>query len=142
MLLWTSAVVLAFAVALPLLTGHGPERQGGLVLLTMTIIAFGGSGLFGRVYRTVDPVGLIVDVVGFVGFTILALRAPRYWPLWASSLQLLSLIAHLVRFLEFKIAPVTYAVMKTGPSYLLMMCLIVGSLWRLRFSQTSRAKPR
>jgi len=142
MLLWISAGILALALGLPFLAGERPERQGGMVLLAMTVIAFGGSGLFGRVYRTVDPVGLAVDLVGFAGFTILALRAPRYWPLWASSLQLLSLIAHLIRFLEVKVAPVTYAVMKTAPSYLLMACLIAGSLLQHRYSPTCAPKQR
>ena len=44
-----------------------------------------------------------------VGFTTIALRSDRFWPLWVAGLQLTTIIAHLLKAIQFELIPQVYA---------------------------------
>lgn len=122
-------LVLAFvAIACASLKGGKPERAGAGVLLAMLVINYAGHAVFPRVFQSVDPVGLAVDLVGFAGFSAIGVVSRRIWPLWAASLQLLSIGAHFVRALSLPVEPRVYFWMKGGPTLLVMVILIAGTL--------------
>ena len=45
-------------------------------------------------YSQMEAGVLIVDLATFAGFTFVALRSDRFWPLWVAGLQLTTLMSH------------------------------------------------
>lgn len=104
--------------------GGGPERIIGATILA-TVVADPILHLALSVrFVSVDPTHLIVDVARLGAFTLVALRANRFWPIWLAALQMLALGAHLTREMELSIHPVVYAVMKAMWSYGIVILLI------------------
>jgi hypothetical protein len=128
-------LLLAVAIALAFWQGGAPERWGAGVILAMVLLQAGGESLLPSGFRSVDPSSLMTDAVGTAGFGYLALQARRIWPLWATSLQLLSLSAHFARWADIGIPPTVYAVMRGTPTFLALSAIAVGTIlhvWRRR----------
>ncbi len=51
---------------------------------------------------------LTVDIMCLIGFLILALKSHRYWPIWASGLQLTAVISHFVIYTAPHVIPNVY----------------------------------
>ncbi|HYD23470.1 MAG TPA: hypothetical protein VEB68_01645 [Croceibacterium sp.] len=129
MLIAVSTLILAgVAVFLALRWGGRPEHWGARVIVAMILLTYAGHAFFPRLFRSVDPVALAVDIVGLIGFTAIGLTYRRVWPLWAASLQLLSSGAHFVRALSIPIEGRAYFWMKTSPTWIVMVLLIAGTL--------------
>ncbi len=120
------------AIALAAIFGGRPERQGSLVVGCMAVVATVGQFTVRREYMSVDPVGLSQDAIAFLCFSYIGINSKRIWPLWAAALQLLSVGAHGVRALKIPVEPVVYAWMKTGPTWGVLLLLIIGTLLHLR----------
>lgn len=107
--------------------GGGPERIIGATILA-TVVADPILHLALNVrFGSVDPTHLIIDVARFGAFTLVALRANRFWPIWLAGLQMLALGAHLTREMELSIHPVVYAVMKAMWSYGMVVLLVFAT---------------
>lgn len=107
--------------------GGGPERIIGATILA-TVVADPILHLALSVrFVSVDPTHLIIDVARFGAFTLVALRANRFWPIWLAGLQMLALGAHLTREMELSIHPVVYAVMKAMWSYGMVALLVFAT---------------
>jgi hypothetical protein len=70
-----------------------------------------------------------LDVVVLTVFVGLAWKSRRTWPVWASGLQLLSVMSHILIMIDTRL-PITslYTVMNLN-GYLIITCLIVGTFW-------------
>jgi hypothetical protein len=126
-------LLLVVAVALAFWQGGAPERWGAAIILAMVLLQVGGESLLPSRFRSVDPTSLLTDAVGTAGFGYLALQARRIWPLWATSLQLLSLSAHFARWADIGIPPTVYAVMRGTPTFLALSAIAIGTIlhvWR------------
>lgn len=109
--------------------GGGPERAVGWIL-----IAMGGTTTLARLvfpptFVHLDEVVLGSDFAALVALLLVALRASRFWPLCVCSLQIVSLVAHLARALDYSIHPKVYWLMAIGPSYPIIALLALGT-WR------------
>lgn len=127
------SIIIAFAF------GGKAERYGGIVIIAMILVTDCGLIFANKQFKSVDVVELIDDLIGFGGFAIIGIYGARIWPLWAASLQLISVGAHFVRALEIPVRPIVYAWMKGGPTWAVLVLLIVGSLInrRQRFDRES-----
>lgn len=135
-------IVLILSVVSALWKGGKPERIGALIILAMAVLQFGFLAVVPRYYRSVDLVSVLVDGVGLVGFGALAVYAHRIWPIWAASLQLLSLASHFSRGVDANVKPLVYVFMKSGPTFLVMIALLLGTILhcrRLRLAGSDRA---
>ncbi len=132
LLLALSAVVIAYRF------GGPPEQQGAKIIIAMLVINYLGMLVINKRYETVDPIALLVDILGFGGFAAIGIYSQRLWPLWASSFQLLSVGAHFVRALALPVRPIVYAWMKSAPTWAVLLLLIGGTL----ANRQRRPKPR
>lgn len=121
-------LVLVLAVSFSLWRGGGPERWGAGVILAMVLLQLGGESLLPSGFTSVDPLSFLTDAVGAAGFGALALQARRVWPIWAASLQLLSLSAHFARWADIGVPPTVYAVMRGTPTFLVLLAMAVGTI--------------
>jgi hypothetical protein len=119
--------LLAFSIIYALRKGGQPERAVAIVFLLMTISDPFVHALTPIQYTQLDPGHFVIDLAGWIALLAIALRARRFWPLWVSSFQTVSLVAHVVRLLDYSIHPVAYGVMQVAGSYPLVILLMIGT---------------
>ena len=71
----------------------------------------------------------MVDLGVLAGFTFIALRSDRFWPLWAAGLQLTTILAHALKALDFALVPQIYAVAARFWVYPIFLIIVIGT-WR------------
>ena len=92
-------------------------------------------------YDSVDPGRVAIDALGFAGFFWIALNCRRFWPLLAAALQLLSLSSHFVRALHVGVDPRVYGLMKSAPTFFVLVALLVGTVnYRRRLKRASSGR--
>jgi hypothetical protein len=126
------ATVLILSISFALVRGGGPERWGALVIVSMTVIQVGSTFVERPRFYSVDLTSVVVDAYGVIGFGVIALYARRAWPIWATSLQILSLSSHFARQVDKDVSPMVYGLMKSGPTFLVLLGLLVGTLAHAR----------
>lgn len=119
--------LLVCSVAYALLRGGKPERAAAIIFILMAISDPFVHEFTPLTYSLLDPGHFIIDMLGWCALLAVALRAKRIWPLWVSSFQSVSLIAHITKFLDYSIHPVVYAIMQVSSSYPLLIILIIGT---------------
>lgn len=124
--------VLLFAVPFALWRGGPPERLVAAILAAMTVMSVAAHRVIPIRYDQVDAPALTVDLFGFVGMTAIALYADRSWPLWTAALQLLSSMSHLIRFTSTGVEQLVYSWVKSLPTFLALVILIVATLMHRR----------
>jgi hypothetical protein len=80
-------------------------------------------------YRALEGDIMIIDLMAFLGFTWVALRSDRYWPLWVAGLQLTTSLGHLLKAVSSDMVPLAYAAALRSWSYPILIILAVG-VWR------------
>ena len=119
--------LLCLSVIYALRRGGEPERAVATVFIFMTISDPFVHVLTPPDYSVLDPGHFIIDLLAWFALLPIALRANRFWPLCISSLQAISLIAHVAKFLDYSIHPVAYAIMQVSSSYPLLLILVIGT---------------
>lgn len=140
-LIWLLAL---FAIVAAWVLGGTIERRGAQIMVAMAAVGFGGRLMSGSVFNAIDLVATAQDLLAFLGFSVLGIYSKRVWPLWAAAFQLLSVGAHLVRALELEVRPIVYAWMKSGPTWAVLLLLIIGTAghqWRMRRDASNRYSP-
>jgi len=123
----TFVAVLLLSTSVAFVRGGGPERWGALVIVTMMAIQYGSLVVEPQRFHSVDLVSVVVDTYGVIGFGTIALYARRVWPLWATSLQILSLSSHFARQVDAGVSPMVYGLMKSSPTFFVLVALLVGT---------------
>lgn len=121
----TYYLLLNLCLLYALLKGGRAERLGAAILVVGTVASLlAASGRFHSL-----EVGLVlVDVAVPAAFILLALRADRYWPIWASALAGLGLLAHLGRWsLGPGLEPRIYLISIAVWSYLILAAIAIGT---------------
>lgn len=121
--------------------GASPERQGAALLLIVALMGLIRIELIGLDINRLDFIGLFIDLAAFLMICRIALHAWRVWPIWAASLQLLAVFAHVVRVLEIDIDPLAYGMMRTGPTYFVAITILVGTISNLRLTRVGASRP-
>jgi hypothetical protein len=80
-------------------------------------------------YSTVETKILVVDILGFLGFTYAAMISDRFWPMWVSGLQLTTSMGHVLKAMDANLLPLAYAAALRFWSYPILIILLVGT-WR------------
>lgn len=139
----TYFAVLFAVCAYAFLRGRTDERT----VATICVLASLASVLFASptisAYSRPEFGLLIVDCATLAGFTLVALRSPRFWPLWVAGLQLTTVIAHALKTIELDLMPHAYAAAARFWVYPIFLIIVIGT-WRgsrRRISQQQEAMP-
>jgi hypothetical membrane protein len=130
-----------------LAAGGAPERTGSAIYVVSAVVTYLILGFHsGHKWFQVEFGVFIVDVITFVVFVWLALRANRFWPIWVSALLGLGVLAHLARLAGPDVRWYAYAVVLTIWSYPILAIMALGTFnhqrrMRLRGSDRSWSKP-
>jgi hypothetical protein len=122
------ATILILSISFAFARGGAPERWGALVVVTMTAIQVGSAFFHHQKFHSVDLGSVVVDAYGVIGFGAIALYAQRAWPIWATSLQILSLSSHFARQADEGVSPMVYAIMKSSPTFFVLVALLAGTV--------------
>lgn len=107
--------------------GGKPERYAAYLYLA----AFAASALSAQwgaeLYHSINWGIFVIDLILAVSLGTLALHANRYWTLWASSIQIVGVLAHLAKMLVPEIAATAYEVTLLVWSYAAMPVLVAAT---------------
>ena len=124
-------------------TGGRPERYVASTYLGM----FAASAVHALVQGPEGEVGyaglhafrFALDSIAFAIIVFAALRYERWWTLWVGSVQLIAVIAHLLRIADWPIPPIAYAVMERWPVWLAVIFTGLGTLIHSRQARAIRS---
>ena len=91
-------------------------------------------------FASVEVGVLIVDTATLAGFTFLALRSDRFWPLWVAGLQLTTVVAHGLKAVELELLPQAYAAAARFWVYPIFAIIVLGT-WRGTRSSSRNPEP-
>jgi hypothetical protein len=109
--------------------GRSDERIVALVCLGATLASRVVFSPLSVRYTGVETGLLIIDVAVLASFVLVALRSPRFWPLWVAGLQLTTSMAHLMKAIDIDLLPIAYGAAIALWSYPILIILAVGT-WR------------
>jgi hypothetical protein len=92
-------------------------------------------------YSGVEAGILLVDIGALAGFTWVALRSERFWPLWVAGLQLTTVIAHGLKGVQLDLMPQAYAAAARFWVYPIFLIIVVGTWRSARRRAESRRSP-
>ena len=122
-------IILFGVCAYAFLRGRGDER----LVASICVIASVGSVLLALrsdlPYARIETGILLVDLIAFAGFTFVALRSERFWPLWVAGLQLTTLVSHGLKAIQFDLMPHAYAAAARFWVYPIFLIIVIGT-WR------------
>jgi len=127
-----TALVLVFAG----MRGAAPERWAA----TIVGIRYGVDALYHWLvvapsFAIVDPGHAVLDGLMVAGFTWLALRANRVWPVWMAGSALIAVFGHIMVFAGAVQLQRAYWAMTNVPHFVQLFTLLTGTIfhcWRLR----------
>jgi hypothetical protein len=109
--------------------GQREERLASLICLVATVATIGFARPHATRYFQVERSDLLVDLAVLLLFVAIALRSPRFWPLWIAGLQLTTTGAHLAKEASTGLLPPVYAAAERIWSYPILIILLVA-VWR------------
>lgn len=124
-------VLLVLCTLYALWAGGGPERIGAAIYAASVAVTHLVRAYNDHRWGAVHIGEFTVDVVTFVIFVFIALRANRFWPLWVSAFLGLGVLGHLGRLVgpDFWWA---YAVVLTIWSYPITLLFALGAFLHRR----------
>jgi hypothetical protein len=125
-LYWT----LLFGVATyAFMRGRMDERFAAAVCVLATIGTFLLNSPLHSRFEDLETGLLVVDFAALAGFTWLALRSERFWPLWVAGLQLTTILSHFLKFTDGDMIPKVYAAAERFWVYPIFLIIVIGT-WR------------
>ncbi len=110
------------------LRGGRAERVGATIVILGTAASFLATSQAPDRFSGLELGLVLVDAAALSAFVLLALRADRYWPIWASALAGLGLLGHLGRWsLGPGLEPRIYVISIAAWSYLILAVIAIGT---------------
>ena len=109
--------------------GRGDERIVALVCIAATAASRLAFSPLSVRYSGVETGLLLIDLAVRAAFIFVALRSPRFWPLWIAGLQLTTSMAHLMKAIDESLLPIAYGAAIALWSYPILIILAIGT-WR------------
>jgi len=109
------------------LHGAAPERIGAAVIFANAVLSAVLASAASVRYKGIEVGVFVVDVLAFVAFVLLAVRADRFWTLWVSALLGIGVLGHLAMLLHPRVIPWAYAVVLSIWSYPILLLIAVGT---------------
>lgn len=124
------AAVAVVVVAFAFLKGDEPERVGAgayVLGLLASLLVQDDSQLYGPQWGL-----FVIDVVLLVAYVALAWKSRRSWPVWASGLQSLAVMSHVLTMVDPRPPSAAFYAVVNLASYGILLALALGvhRAWR------------
>ncbi len=110
--------------------GGKTERWAATIMAVGSLLTVAVSSPIAVRFRAVDASVFAVDLAGLVALVIVARFSDRFWPIWAASLELLAVWAHVVRAIHPTSRAVAYAFNEQIWSWLILILIALVSIRR------------
>ena len=130
-------ILLAVVALYALVRGKRDERQVGLIFVVGVIATELVLPAPALRFAGVETHLLLVDLAVFLGFTWVALRSERFWPLWIAGLQLTAIFGHVLKAIDVDLFSRAYAAALVFWAYPMLLILALGT-WRGRRRRANR----
>ena len=111
------------------LRGRRDERFAAAICLLATLATRLALSPVTSRYSGVETGVFLVDLLTLGGFTFIALRTDRFWPLWVAGIQLTTMLAHGLKAIELDLIPEAYAAAARFWVYPIFLIIFIGT-WR------------
>jgi hypothetical protein len=128
-------VILVFAAAWRV--GGKPEKHVATIYVSMLVMDLLGAILlddFGAGLRQSQNYRLLLDISALIAVAIVAVRYDRWWTLWVGSVQLIAVVAHVLKSTGLSIHPLVYGVMERWPTWVAIALTGLGTWLHCRRS--------
>jgi hypothetical protein len=133
-------VLLIASCIYSLLMGGIAEKIGSVLLASAALFSFGAILISQAPYVRIEMAIAAIDLVLFFGLLTLALLADRYWPMWLTSMQLVTIWSHPAFGIASQKIPFAYAVASKIWSFPMLILLAIGT-YRYRNRLKLEANP-
>lgn len=134
-------LLLVAVAAYAFLRGRADERFAAGICIVATIATRLVLSPIASRYSGIELGVFLVDLLTLAGFTAIALRTDRFWPLWVAGLQLTTIVAHLLKAVQFDLIPHAYAAAARFWVYPIFLIIVIGT-WRSHRRRLQEAKAR
>lgn len=137
-----SLYVLLFWLCLPALSlaamqwGGPPEKAASLLYVAAAILTLAVRPLWSVRYHNVEIGVFAIDLGLLFSLAVIASKVDRVWPIIATALQAISVLAHVAKALNPSFWRLAYAMMAGASSYPTLIVLAVG-IWHHRRRKVS-----
>lgn len=121
--------VLTLTCGYALIRGRADERLTAGVCIAASILSVFVLSPMSVRYTTIEEGEMVVDLLVFAVFLLVALRSERFWPLWIAGLQLTTILAHILKAVDFNLLPAAYGAAERFWSYPILLVIALGA-WR------------
>jgi urea transporter len=125
----TYFIILAFVCGYAFVRGSADARIAALICLIASVASVVVASPVATPYSSIESGIFVVDVAVLIGFTAIALRSDRFWPLWIAGLQLATILAHLFKVVDLDLIPKVYAAAARFWVYPIFLIIVIGT-WR------------
>ena len=133
--------VLLLTILYALYRGRAPERWTAAIF-ACAVASEPLVHLFTPlIYSKMDPGHFVIDVVAWLGFFTIAIRAERFWPLCLVALHTITLMSHIAKFMDVSIVPRAYFIMQIATAYPSVIALAVGTYQHQRRLKANGTDP-
>ena len=133
---WTLLVIVLFAA---FRQGDKETRAAALICLVATVLSIFLVTPYALGLQRVEAWVACIDLGVLLTFVGIAIRSPRFWPLWVSGLQLTTVLAHLLRMLQPGLVDLAYAAAMRFWSYPILLILLVAAYRTTRYQTLPEA---
>jgi hypothetical protein len=133
------AAVAVVVVAFAFLKGDEPERVGAgayVLGLLASLLLQDDSQLYGPQWSL-----FVVDVIMLAVYAALAWKSRRSWPVWASGLQSLAVMSHLLTLVDARPPGAAFYAVVNLASYGILLALALGVRRAWRDARAAAATP-
>ena len=138
-LLQVALVCLVFIAAWR--AGGRPERLVASIYLAMLAVGSLHAVAFGPFdqggYKSFYGFRAALDGAALLAVVFVALRYDRWWTLWVGSVQLIAVIAHILRLIEMPIPLLAFDIMERWPVWMAVLITGVGTFLHARQPRAS-----
>ncbi len=119
--------------------GEGAERAGAAIMLAGTLFTFVTAGTANLLYSGLNLRLVLIDAAAFAAFLVVMCRSRKFWPIWASALQSLSVFASLAPLLQGRVERLAFAVNEEIWAWPILVLILVMPVVRVRTAKRSMA---
>lgn len=116
--------------------GGRAERWAAAIMTVASVATVMSTGAADALYAAVDIRLFLIDFLALAALAALARLFDNFWPIWAASLQLLTVASHFVQPLKPGVREIAYAFNEQIWSWIILILITVTSVLRTRQPRT------
>ena len=129
--------LLGVTAVLAAIRGDRYDRAGAAAFVLAALISFYTAELFPVFLMPNDPLALI-DLTLLIVLLIITAKSSRYWPIWSTGFQLVTVLTHLATMVQPDLVPRAYAIATGLWSFPTALALTISLLSRGRVTAPAR----